>query len=310
MSVTEPGAREGGIAPKPRVLVVDDDPGNRYLRGNVLDDFEVEVAVDGAEMMERIAHAVPSILLLDVMLPGRDGFQLAAELAGDDRYRNIPVIFLTARTDPADVVTGLELGGYDYIKKPFDEAELVARIRSALKRSTERQRLAHDVIIDPHTGLYNRRYLSDFIKNESGKIKRSLSDFAIAMVDIDHFKRLNDTYGHQCGDYVLKEFAHVMRTCVRTYDLAIRYGGEEFLVVLPAASRNDALQVLERLRAANAAHEYRYGSIAVSFTFTCGIADLADIDPARSAFDDLIRVADERLYRGKRNGRDRIVAVD
>lgn len=292
------------------ILIVDDEPANVYLLENLLGEYRVTTAEDGEHMWQRIDSCDPDAIILDIMLPGRDGFQLAAELAAHERYRAVPIIFVTAKTESKDVVTGLDLGGYDYVKKPFDGDELLARLRVVLKNAGERRRMQQDVITDTQTGLYNRRFLMDYIRAETGKARRKLSTFAVAMIDIDFFKKINDTFGHQCGDYVLREFATIIKRSLRDYDIAIRYGGEEFLVIFPFSGRAEAMRVVERIKANNSAHEYRHEGRTFSFNFTCGIADLDDIDLTGEVFDVMIAVADRRLYHGKSCGRNIIVPDD
>jgi two-component system, cell cycle response regulator len=295
---------------KRKILAVDDEPANLYLLKNLLTDYDVTTAGNGEELWDCIGSCDPALIILDVMLPGRDGFQLATEIAAHERFGSVPIIFLTACTDPSNVVTGFELGGIDYIKKPFDENELLARIKSVLKKSEEIERLERDVIIDAQTGLYNRRYLSEFIKRESSKMKRGLSRFSLAMIDIDFFKRINDTYGHQCGDYTLREFSQVMIDSIRGYDIAVRYGGEEFIIILPSIDRAEASVSIGRIRKNNSIHDYIHDGVRFSFNFTSGIADFSDLDRLNLQFDDLVKAADRRLYYGKENGRDRIIISD
>lgn len=293
-----------------RILVVDDEPANRFLLENILGEYQVTSVGGGEEMWEKIDACDPSLILMDVMLPGKDGFQLVSELSAHDRYFSVPVIFLSALSDPSAIVTGFELGGYDYIRKPFGEVELLARIKSALRKTEERDRLNRDIIHDPLTGLYNRRYLEDFIRREEGKTARNLSRFSGAMLDIDLFKSLNDSRGHQCGDYVLQTFAGVIRDSLRSYDIAIRYGGEEFLLILPAINRSEASVILERVRKNNAEHPYEFAGERFQISFTCGIADFDDIGSSKAPCSALIQVADLRLYKGKKGGRNMIVSDD
>jgi two-component system, cell cycle response regulator len=293
-----------------RILAVDDEPANLYLLENLLTEYEVATARNGEEMWACIGDFNPSVILLDIMMPGKDGFEIAGELAAHETYREIPVLFLSARREPVDVTRGFDLGAYDYIKKPFDGDELLARVRSALKKSSERIKLSMEVIIDAATGLYNRRYLSDFLERETGKARRGLEVYALAMIDIDFFKTVNDTHGHQCGDFVLREFSGLIKKSLRSYDMPIRYGGEEFLIIFPSTSRLEAVRVIERITKRNTEHEYHFGKERIVFTFTCGVADMTDISHSDDIFDVLIEKADARLYLGKNAGRNTIVSDD
>ena len=295
---------------KPSVMVVDDEASNVFILKNILTDYTVNCAFSAKEMFENIDAAAPKVIILDVMLPNQNGFDIAKQLSSDKRYCSIHVIFLTAKTESTDVVKGFEHGGYDYIKKPFDEVELLARVEAAMKRAFEREKLESEVFIDPLTELYNRRYLTDYIRSESSRALRSNENFAVAMLDIDHFKSINDKLGHPCGDHILKEFARIIADELREYDVAIRYGGEEFLVVFPGESKINAVSVLERIQDKVLSGSYIWEDTPVSFSFTAGIADYMEIDHTSMPFEDLINKADHRLYHGKHDGRNCIVIND
>lgn len=293
-----------------QILIVDDEPANLFIIESYLSEFQIITARSGKEMWERLSQHDPSIILLDVMIPGEDGFQIARELAKSEQHRDIPLIFLTARVDPVDVVTGFDVGGYDYIKKPFDADELIARIKAALKKSDERAMLAREVIIDQQTGLYNRRYLADYIARETNRIRRDPVDCSAAIIDLDFFKRINDTYGHQCGDYILASFSSIIKSTIRSHDIPFRYGGEEFLILFSAIGRNESFRVIERLKKNNEEHQYLFEGVTIDITFTCGISDLSDVTLDSDIFHNMIKRADARLYRGKESGRNRIIIDD
>lgn len=296
---------------KPPILIVDDEAANLFLLESLLESrFTVFKATNGAQMWEIIDEAAPLVILLDVMLPDKDGFQLASELRADSKYRHTNIIFLSAKTDTSDVVEGFEHGGFDYIKKPFDPDELLARIQSAIKSARERRHLENNAFTDPLTGLYNRRYLNECIKGETDKARRKKCTFTVAIVDLDKFKRINDELGHPCGDYVLKEFAAAIRSSLRDYDLAVRFGGEEFLIVFPSETKADALAALERIRARIGDTDFRFEEHTIRFTFSAGVAEFGEIEAGPMAFEDLIGKADKRLYYAKQNGRNRIISDD
>ncbi|MDA3898946.1 MAG: diguanylate cyclase [Spirochaetes bacterium] len=295
---------------KSSIMVVDDELTNLYLLENLLNDYKVTKAQNGEEMFRQIDDAAPQVIVLDVMLPGRNGFELASMLSADKRYSAIHIIFLTAKTESIDVAAGFKHGGYDYIKKPFDEIELLARVEAAVRRAREHERLESEVYLDALTQLYNRRYLEDYVKTESARILRTKENFAVAMIDLDNFKEINDTMGHPCGDYILSQFASVITKSLREYDVAVRYGGEEFLLVFPSESKSGAIMVLERIMTNNQSMQYRWEGAELSFDFTAGIADFSELPVTRMPLEDLITKADHRLYAGKQNGRNRIIVDD
>ena len=301
--------KTGGTMPTmtPTILIVDDDRTSLYLLQSLLSEFNVVTAHNAAEMWAKLAECDPAAIVLDVLLPDQDGFQIARDLAANDQFRNIPVIFLTAKVEPGDVVTGFDIGGHDYIKKPFNGSELVARVRAVLRRSEERQRLFSAIIRDQQTGLFNRRHLADVTRSETNRIRRESIDYSAAMIDLDFFKAINDTHGHPCGDRVLAEFANVISATIRTYDMAFRYGGEEFLVLFSGIKRYEAMQAINRLRKKNNQSECLCNGAKIAVTFTCGISDTADVAADSDIINGMIDVADMRLRLGKETGRNRIV---
>lgn len=289
------------------ILIVDDERSNRFLLEQFLSGYATISAESAEEMWDRLSENKIDLILLDVTMPGMDGFEAAKELYKNSEYAGIPIIFVTARSESENIARGFDLGGYDYIKKPFDETELLARIRSALKKKQEQIKLNELVIKDTLTGLYNRRFLDDFIRRDTEKINRGLIKIAAAMCDIDFFKNINDTHGHACGDYILKQFCYTITDLLRTYDIAIRYGGEEFLIIFLHLDKNYAGKVIERMRKAQLDKEYLFDGRQISFTFSCGIADSAEFTANPSIINEIIQRADERLYEAKKSGRNRVV---
>lgn len=290
------------------ILVVDDSPFETAVLSKLLCEYAVLSAGSGDEMWTLLEKEQPSIILLDVVLPGEDGFQLAEKLLSIEKYSDIPIIFITSRNTGHDVERGFEAGGVDYIKKPYNEIELRARIRSALAKKRQEIDLREKTITDPLTGLYNRRHFSDIlIKNIEHARRNTSYRFSLAMLDIDHFKAINDTLGHQAGDYVLKQIAEFLKKSIRPYDLLARYGGEEFIVLFKDCGRNEAGEILNRIKDAVEAKHYQFRDKTVSATFSSGIADITEVKPGNTAVEDMIKVTDTRLYRAKQSGRNRIV---
>ena len=290
------------------ILVVDDSPFETVILSKLLCDYTVLNAGSGDEMWAVLKGETPSIILLDVVLPGEDGFQIAEKLSSIEKYSDIPIIFITSKDAGKDVERGFDSGGVDYIKKPYNEIELRARIRSALMKKKQENELREKTITDPLTGLYNRRYFSEILtKNIEHTRRNTRYCFSVAMLDIDHFKVINDTLGHQAGDYVLKQLADFLKKSIRPYDLVARYGGEEFIVLYKDCNRKEAGEILNRIKDAVEARTYRFKDRSVGVTFSSGIADITEVKPGTAAAEELIKITDVRLYRAKESGRNRIV---
>jgi two-component system cell cycle response regulator len=316
----------------PTILVVDDNASNLQVVGAVLEQagFAVAFAFDGPAAIDYARKTPPDLILLDIMMPGMDGYEVLSVLKGDARTRDIPVIFLTALVGGEETARGFEAGAADYVAKPFDYRELLARVSAQVELGLAKRRMEeyarqvaamNDKLVaamgrleelattDPLTQLPNRRYTLDRIGYEVDRARRSGKSFCLGILDIDHFKAVNDRFGHASGDIVLGAFASVLRSSLRAQDLAGRWGGEEFAIVLPETDIPGATVLAERLLA-----ELRRLRISlpeanhideVALTATIG---LAEFDPRRDDIEALMRRADEAMYEGKRAGRDRIVA--
>jgi diguanylate cyclase (GGDEF)-like protein len=305
------------VAPE-RILVVDDEPDIRRLLARLLKNggYTVSVAANGEEALAAVDAEIPDLVLLDVSMPGQDGFAVCREL--QKLGPKVPaVIFLSAFGTTHDRVAGLEAGAVDYVVKPFDPNEVRARVRAALRSKALRDALALQAATDGLTGLVNRRTLDQRLADTFAVSRRYGRPLACLMVDVDHFKRVNDTYGHQAGDAVLREVASRMKAQCRGTDTAARYGGEEFSVLLPETDAERAKAVAERIRAAVAAapvpvwisgtaiDDGRTGQIVpVPVRVSVGVASLAEqIDTP----DALLALADKALYEAKQAGRDQVV---
>jgi len=290
------------------ILVVDDSRIDSAYLGKMLGEYAVVSAASGAEMWQALEKVTPSIILMDVVLPGDDGFQIAKTLSGIDRFADIPIIFITSKDTGRDVEQGFESGGVDYIKKPYNEIELRARIRSALQKKRREMDLREKTITDPLTGVHNRRYFFEYLDKAIEHARRNRSRvFSVAMLDIDHFKRINDTLGHQAGDFVLRQLAEHLAKSIRPYDLLARYGGEEFIVLFKDCDRKESGDILRRIKDDVSRTGFRFNETPVRITFSSGISDLNDIPADGATVEGLVRLSDERLYRAKESGRDRIV---
>lgn len=290
------------------VLVIDDSEDiHRLLRARLKDeDVEIFDAADGPSGIEAARRLRPDLILLDVEMPGLGGFDVCRELKNDPATTPIPIIFLTGVSDPAERVKGLELGAVDYVIKPFDFAELRARVRASLRTVRYQKLLEQRAQIDGLTGLWNRVYFDQRLHEVLSGCRRYGGPVSLVMVDIDHFKRVNDTFGHPFGDRVLERVAEVLRSGVRPSDVPCRYGGEEFAIILPETDEAGGAELAERLRARIA--ESRWHSQNPSFVVTAsfGVGSSSGGEDVSMAADQIVLEADAALYRAKRAGRNRV----
>lgn len=297
-----------------RILVVDDNPDNVEIIATRLrsHDYEVEEASRGEEALERIKANPPDLVLLDVMLPGIDGYAVARTIKSDASLQFIPVILVTARDSTEDKVAGLDAGADDYLTKPINFPELEARVRSMLRirelqselevKNRELERLS---ITDGLTGLYNHRHVHEIVHEEFERAKRSDEPLSVVMLDLDFFKDVNDRYGHQAGDAMLRSMASILRETAREIDKLGRYGGEEFIAVLPGTTTESAAIFAERVREGVARHRFDVDTAELKTTISAGVA--THPHPAVGDPGDLVRLADEALYAAKDAGRNRVV---
>ena len=295
------------------VLIADDSLVIRAVVRAGLEDegYRVTEAIDGLAALEQSRQDPPDVILLDVEMPGIDGFQVLRALKSDPELKDIPVVFLTSRSDIDDVVAGLRGGAHDYLKKPFEHVELLARVGSAVhvkklqdqlrQRNVELDRMSRT---DALTGLYNRRHLDEELVRQQSDANRHHDPLCVLLLDIDHFKKINDSFGHPAGDLVLCAFADRLRAELRRSDIAGRWGGEEFLVIMPRTDLGGALEVAERLRRATATSPLVDGVHRISATVSGGCVLGRGEDP-----DALLQSVDTCLYGAKASGRNRIVAT-
>jgi diguanylate cyclase (GGDEF)-like protein len=295
------------------ILIADDSIVVRaVVRGSLEDEgYRVIEAVDGLAALEYCRLDPPDVLLLDVEMPQFDGYQVLSALKGDVELKDIPVVFLTSRSRTADVVAGLRGGAHDYLKKPFENIELIARVGSAVhvkklqdqlrQRNADLDRMSRT---DALTGLYNRRHLDEELLHQQSNANRHNDPLCVVLLDIDHFKRVNDNYGHSAGDLVLRGFADRLRAELRAGDIAGRWGGEEFLIIMPRTDSDGGLEVAERLRSTTAAKPIAAGEVDIEVSVSGGCASSTG-DSAEA----LLHLADTCLYRAKASGRNKIIAA-
>ena len=304
-----------------RILVVDDHPDNVEIINARLSSrgFEVETASNGQEALDQVQANPPHLILLDVMMPLMDGYEVARRIKTDESLPFIPIILVTARDSTADKVEGLDAGADDYLTKPINFPELEARVRSMLRikrlqdeldqknRELEvaNKQLRRLSITDGLTELFNHRHMHELLHDEYERTKRSGEPLAVAMLDLDRFKAVNDTYGHPTGDVILYETAKILKDTAREIDMVGRYGGEEFIAILPGTDEEAAAQFAERVRHQVSEHLFRDEAHEVRMTVSSGVASYPAEDVEHPDF--LIKRADEALYAAKEGGRNRVV---
>lgn len=302
------------------ILVVDDSATLRRQICNVLareGTFDAVLeAPDGLAALRIALEQRPDLVLCDLVMPGLDGLKFLAMCANHERLRQIPVIMLTAEDDLDRKAEILDAGASDYVTKPFHDKELLARVRvhlrlkllqDELRRANERLEVLSAT--DPLTGLFNRRRLEAVLADELAHSARTGVPLSVVLSDIDHFKRINDTYGHEAGDEVLRNVARMFREHVRASDAVARYGGEEIVLVLPRADLACSLQISERLRNAIEHTTHAVSDATIRATASFGVACFDGTGPA-PAPEQLVRRADQALYVAKSAGRNRVVAWD
>lgn len=294
------------MSAKPVVLVVDDEITNIEIVSAALeDDYEISFALAGEQAIE-IAHlSSPDLILLDVVMPGIDGYEVCRRLKRDSLLSDVPVIFTTSMDGAEAEVRGLSAGAIDYVTKPFQPVALRQRIGNHVQLKRARDALSDLAMHDPLTGLANRRLLEQRLQAELAQLGRDGGELALLLLDIDYFKRFNDTYGHPAGDHCLARVGSVLRDQMRRGgDLAARYGGEEFACILPHTGPAGAMAVADAIRSAVEALEIPHAASPVSPVVTVSIGVSAAIPSADLTAESLLSHVDQLLYRSKERGRN------
>ncbi|MDE2372872.1 MAG: PleD family two-component system response regulator [Hyphomicrobiales bacterium] len=297
-----------------RVLIVDDRPSSyERIASTLATEQAVEIEADPNEALFRAAEGNYDLIIVSLGLENFDALRLCSQIRSLDRTRNVPILAVTEPDNSARMLRGLEIGVNDYLMRPIDKNELLARVRSQVRKRRYTERLRDNVqisiemaITDGLTGLFNRRYMENHLGTLIEQAAARGKPLAVMVLDIDYFKSINDTYGHDAGDDVLRDFALRVKRSIRGIDLACRVGGEEFVVVMPETDMAVAAMVAERLRRRIASEPFSIsqGSQSLPVTLSIGIAALRGQDDNAAA---LIKRADQALYRAKRDGRNRVV---
>jgi diguanylate cyclase (GGDEF)-like protein len=296
------------------VLVVDDNELIRKLATTLLSkkSYKVTTATNGREAIELIRINSPDVILLDVMMPEMDGFECCRRLKNDETTMDIPVILVSSNTETIDKIKGFELGAADYIVKPFDYGELIARVSTQIKMKnlldelgTKNALLEELVKKDSLTGLYNHRYFHEHLAAVFDISMRTKKSLSCLVCDVDLFKSINDMYGHQAGDEILKTLAAIFMNLIGTDDVACRYGGDEFAFILPNSNSRDAIALSERIRHCVEKKDFTSGDTSIPVTISMGVASIPDNHVMTHI--ELIGFADEALYNAKHAGRNKTI---
>ncbi len=315
-----------------KILIVDDRPNNLFALETIFRDIDAKFikATNGNDALKEILHHDFALAILDVQMPEMDGYELAQLIRSRERTRSLPIIFLSAiYSDEYHIFKGYSSGAVDFLTKPFAPEILIGKVlffieiyrqqvrlketireleqtkQLVLKQNRLLEKLASQ---DMLTGLYNRRHLVETLKQEVERCYRYNADLSLLMLDLDHFKKVNDTWGHDCGDYVIKEFASRILSCIRESDFAFRFGGEEFIVLLPRTGMHGAVATAEKIRILCEKELFLYPPYSINMTVSVGVSSYTECPPKHH--EDMICHADHALYYAKENGRNRVIVYE
>jgi two-component system, cell cycle response regulator len=288
------------------VLIIEDHPDQRDLLAIVLqrEGYKVVTAANGLEALEKLDQDKVHIALSDIMMPKMDGFELINRIRSNSALRHIYIILITARIQEGDRVRGLDIGADDYITKPFSFSELLARVRVGSRVVQYQQHLEYQTQIDSLTGLFNRRAFEKKIGEEFERSKRYGHPLSVVILDIDNFKKINDTYGHHGGDAALVKISEILRERSRRSDFPSRFGGEEFVLVLPETDEDSAIQVAKKFH--EEIKSCSFGTVDKPFLLTVSMGLTSTAAKDYSDWRDMVADADSALYQAKNTGKDRI----
>ena len=310
------------MSEKSTILLVEDDKVQGNAAKNYLETsgYEVIWVEDGKSAIKSVKTQEIDLVVLDLILPDMNGNEVCRWLKLNQDTRGIPIIMLTAQGSTTDKVASLTAGADDHLTKPFNESELGARIYACLRTKALQDELREKnhqleevlsrveilAVTDPLTQLYNRRHFESLIENEFATTSRYKSPASCLMIDVDFFKQVNDQYGHRAGDTVLKEIAQIIKGCLRKVDTVARWGGEEFVVLLPRTEKEYALIAAERILKAISGHSF--ADINKQITVSIGISSMPD--PSIDSSEKLVDASDAALYKAKGSGRNRIIIAE
>jgi len=286
-----------------KLLIVDDNETNLDILMHLLKAYDVIVALDGNSALDLLRHEKPDVILLDIVMPGVDGYEVCRRIKANPEWRHIPILFITAMTDEASLVRAFDVGGSDYVTKPFRSRELLARVRTQVEYRQAMEKLRRMAVADSLTGIYNRRAFFERGGELFRRARTSASSIAALMIDIDHFKAINDRFGHAIGDEALMSVTQCINDILPLDALFGRLGGEEFAVLMQGRDADHAMALAEQVRVAIGRIRLSSPHARLVMSASIGVAHgregAADLDA-------LLRLADDRLFEAKRDGRNRV----
>ncbi len=294
------------------ILVIDDVKLNFQLIQSILEypGYQTIFAQSGKEALELIGTIKPDLILLDLRMPEMDGLEVCEKIQEQPSLKEIPIIFVSASPEKQDLLEALDRGAVDYITKPFHPQELLARVKIHLSLKYTRDQLAKALqelekiaTTDPLTGVANRRHFFLLVDKEFARAKRYQTTFSLLMLDIDRFKKINDSYGHPFGDQAIQKMTLTVINCLRNADIFARYGGEEFIICLPQTDISEAMIVAERIRVNISNILLETQNQIITITVSIGVTSYKQED---SSIDEVLSRADKALYKAKETGRNRV----
>lgn len=291
-----------------KILIVDDNRLNLRILEDILTEanYEVHSLSDGMKVVQTATAYMPDAIFLDLIMPGQDGFCVCDHLRENDRTKNIPVIIMTSLAGTIHLNKAFESGAFDYIRKPFDKMEVLARLKSALRFYDQHKLLEQLAMRDGLTDLYNHRYSMEYLEKGCCHAKSHGNPVSFMMLDIDFFKSVNDTFGHKAGDLILQEVSRLLQQSLADHGLVGRYGGEEFCILLHDKSLHDVRNIAEDIRKQIATYEFCISQDqTLNITLSIGVAHAESNEKKQSSL--LVDFADHALYQAKESGRNKVI---
>lgn len=282
------------------ILAVDDKKENLDLLLHILQNFDVIPTTSGEKALQIVENEKIDLILLDIMMPNMNGFEVCRVLKNNPNTKDIPIIFATAKTDEQSIAKAYEVGGNDFVSKPLKKAEVIARVKTQLQIKIQIEKLEFLASRDSMTGIYNRR---KFFELASSLFEKTEENLFISMIDIDYFKKINDTYGHDAGDIVIKTMAQLVSELLPSDAIFGRIGGEEFAILLKN-EKQEVLKLFENIKNNVANLQIEVNSDTIRFTISNGIAQKNN---QTNSVDELLKAADEALYEAKGAGRNKVI---
>lgn len=293
-----------------KILTADDNENIRKQLKNILKNAfpenKIFEAKNGLELLALAEKEVPDLIITDIQMPQMTGYEVLRILQAQERTKNIPVIFLTGTfQEDEDIVKGLELGAVEYVTKPINKTVFIARVKVMLRLKAQQERILQLSNQDPLTECYNRRFLYQRLKEEYNRCQRQKNPIAGIMIDLDHFKNINDNFGHETGDLVLIKLVSALRISMRNYDVISRYGGEEFFILLPNTDGKSAIAIAERMRTIVEKLQIEIEKKVIKITSSFGVSSFENF-PFPEDPELLLKWADIALYEAKNKGRNKV----